>query len=238
MTDNTIEAFVNALLDDQPPEHFRASSDEIDILRVALELRASQAQFARADPQFIEELHRRLAVTTTEGAELIPIPASGGPGSSPDRRRAQDGTGSGRKLRRRFSFVGNAAAAIVLVAATFAAASVVDGHSRGPVAQLPTSAPTVRSGVLLTADGRPLGYTYAYSGKPSWVFMDVQGASLSGTYTCELQLADGTTVPAGLVAVYNGAGDWAHTVGVQVNQLRHATLVSSAGVTVASATFS
>ena len=63
------------------------------------------------------------------------------------------------------------------------------------------SAGTVRSGVLLTADGHPLGRAYAYNGSPSWVFMDMHGKGLSGLYTCVLHLGDGTTVPAGVVTV-------------------------------------
>ena len=124
------------------------------------------------------------------------------------------------------------------MASTFGAAHLVGGPAPAPVAQPAAGASTVRSGVLLAADGRPLGRAYAYSGSPSWVFMDVHGSGLSGLYTCELQLADGTTVPAGVVTVYNGAGDWAHTVSVQVSQLRTATLVTTTGVTVASAAFS
>ena len=91
---------------------------------------------------------------------------------------------------------------------------------------------------MLTADGRPLGRTYAYGGNPSWVFMDVTASGLSGIYTCELHLADGATVPAGVVVVYHGTGDWAHTVKVQASQIRGATLVASTGATVATATFS
>jgi hypothetical protein len=78
----------------------------------------------------------------------------------------------------------------------------------------------------------------AYDGTPSWLFIDVRGHALNGVYTCMLQLADGTAVAAGLVAVYNGSGDWAHTVKIQASQLRGATLVTPTGVTVASATFS
>ena len=68
--------------------------------------------------------------------------------------------------------------------------------------------------------------------------MDVHGSGLNGMYTCELQLADGTTVPAGVVIVYHGTGDWAHTVTVQASEVHRATLVTSTGVTVATATFS
>jgi hypothetical protein len=70
------------------------------------------------------------------------------------------------------------------------------------------------------------------------VFMDLHGSDLTGRYTCLLHLGDGSTVPAGMVPVYHGASDWAYTFSVPVSQLRTATLISSTGVIVASATFS
>ena len=127
---------------------------------------------------------------------------------------------------------------MALVAGTFTVTNLIGAHSPAPVAQQAPNATTVRSGDLLTAAGRPSGRAYAYSGNPSWVFMDVHGSGLNGMYTCELQLADGTTVPAGVVMVYHGTGDWAHTVTVQASQVQRATLVTSTGVTVATATFS
>jgi len=95
-----------------------------------------------------------------------------------------------------------------------------------------------RSGNLLSAAGRPLGRAYAYSGNPSWVFMDVHASDLNGMYTCELHLADGTTVPAGLVMVYDGTGDFAHTVTVPASAVQQATLTTPTGATAATATFS
>jgi hypothetical protein len=90
---------------------------------------------------------------------------------------------------------------------------------------------------LRAADGRPLGWAYAYRGNPSWVFMDVRGGSLSGLYICRLDLANGTEVPEGEVAVYQGTGDWGHTAAVDVSQLRQAELVTSSGTPVATAIF-
>ena len=130
------------------------------------------------------------------------------------------------------------AAALALVAGSFTAANLAHSTSPAPVAQHASSASTVRSAALLTADGRPVGRTYAYDGNPSWVFMDVNASGLRGTYTCELHLADGATVSAGVVVVYHGTGDWAHTVKVQASGIRQATLQTSTGVAVASATFS
>lgn len=239
MSDNSVEAFVEAILEGRRPKRLSVSPDDIDILQVALTLRTSQTEFARPDEHFVEELHRQLAATVN-GVELLPIPSDMREGSGPDRvnlrhdlRRAHP-----RVEARRLGPIAKAAAAIALIAGTFTASNLVGGRSPAPVAQQAASSATVRSGVLLSVEGRPLGQTYTYRGNPSWIFMDVQGPFPSGVYTCELHLSNGTTVPAGVVAVYNGTGDWAHTVSIEVSQLRDATLVNSSGVTVATAKFS
>jgi hypothetical protein len=239
MTNNRVDAFVEAILTDRAPKQFPAADDDTDVLRVAVELRASRSEFAGPDPQFVEELHRRLAESAHNGRRLLPLPTAGRRSSSRERATAPRNfrSRSSRAVRPRLGAVGKAAAAVVLVASTFAATNLMGGHSPVPVAQSAPTAATVHSGALLTSDGRPMGRMYAYNGNPSWVFIDVRGNALNGVYTCMLQLADGTTVPAGLVTVYNGIGDWAHTVKVHASQLRRATLVSPTGVTVASATF-
>jgi hypothetical protein len=139
---------------------------------------------------------------------------------------------------RRFGAVGKAAAAALLMAGAFGASRLTGGPGPTPVAQPAAAASTVLSGVLLATDGRPLGGAYVYKGSPSWLFMDLHGSGLTGRYTCVLHLGDGSTVLAGVVPVYHGAGDWAGTVRVPVSQLKTATLLTTAGVTVASATFS
>jgi hypothetical protein len=239
MTDHSVEAFVEAILTDRPPRQFSAAPDEADVLRLALELRASQAGRTGPDPQFVEELHRRLAATSLHGGVLLPLPDTGSGRTERQRRtsRRPAGRRPRQMVRPRLAALGKAAAVLALVAGSFTAANLAGGTSPAPVAQQAPSAGTVRSGALLTADGLPLGRTYAYGGNPSWVFMDVRTSALSGMYTCELHLADGATVPAGVVVVYHGTGDWAHTVKVQASQIRRATLVTSTGVTVASATF-
>jgi hypothetical protein len=239
MTDHSVEAFVEAILSDRPPRRFSAAPDEADVLRVALELRASQAECTGPDPQFVEELHRRLATTSRHGGELLPLPDTGS-GRIERLRRPPWRTARRRPrqtVRPGLAVLGKAAAVVAVVAGGFAAANLAGSSSPAPVAHQGPGASTIRSGVLLTADGRPLGRAYAYGGNPSWVFMDVHASGLSGVYTCELHLVDGATVPAGVVVVYQGIGDWAHTVKVQASQIRRATLVTSTGVTVASATF-
>jgi hypothetical protein len=239
MTNHSVESFVEAILSDRPPKQFPAAIDDTDVLRVAIELRASRSEFAGPDPQFVEDLHRRLAAAARGGAELLPLPSAGRRRSGSERVTLFPDSRSrpSRVIRPRFSAVGKAAAAVLLVASTFTATSLMGRHSPAPVAQPAPNAATVHSGALLTSDGRPMGRMYAYNGNPSWVFIDVRGNALNGVYTCMLQLVDGATVPAGLVTVYNGTGDWAHTVKVQASQLRRATLVTPTGVTVATATF-
>jgi hypothetical protein len=237
MTDRGVEAFVEAILADRSPKHFRAAPEDTEVLRVALELRAGRSEFAGPDPQFVEALHRRLADTGAGGTRILTLRARGRRRRQPERVTPWPDAPSHPSRRPRFAALGKAAAAVALVAGTFTATSLIGAQSPVPIAQHSPNATTVRSGDLLTAAGRPLGRAYAYSGNPSWVFMDVQASGLNGTYTCELQLADGTTVPAGVVMVYDGTGDWAHTVTVQANQLERATLVTSTGVTVATATF-
>jgi hypothetical protein len=77
-----------------------------------------------------------------------------------------------------------------------------------------------------------------YRGDPSWVMMDVVAPGFTGVYHCEVQLTDGAIVTAGSVAVHHGTGERARFVRAQGDQLRRAMLVTSTGVTVATATFS
>ena len=240
MTNQGVEAFVDAVLADRPPKRFSATPDDADLLRLAIELHVSRSEKTRPDPQFVRELNRQLAAAAPGDARILPLRTGAEAGGC---ERAPMAPGSwpppDRGSRRRFGAIGTAAAAVVLVAGTFAAAHLVQPPSPAPVAgQGPTAAATERSGTLLTSDGHPVGHAYAYSGNPSWVMMDVVAPGFTGVYHCELQLADGAIVSAGNVAVHNGTGEWARFVRAQGDQVRRAVLVTSTGVPVATATFS
>ena len=185
MKDRRVEAFVEAILTDSSPKPFRAPPGELHVIRAAIEQRSRRAALMGPDPAFVRRLHRELST----------------PASAPRRRPRMASAGLAR-----------AAAVALLVASTLTATGVVGSRRSAQLARAPSSA-TVRSGVLVSADGRTLGRTYAFGGDPSWVFLDLRGSALTGVYTCEFRLVNGTTVPAGVVAVYNGTGDWAHTVG-------------------------
>jgi hypothetical protein len=237
VTDKEVAACVEAVLTGRAAKPFQASPDEAEVLRTAIALRAGHDTGVAPDPWFVENLHRRLASvgsdqrSPTRWPDRPPVTLEflGGP----------EAARSGRPRTRRawWAPIGKTAAAAVMVAASLAAALTVGHRSPAPVAQAPT-ATSVRSALLLATDGRALGRAYAYSGNPSWMFMDVRDSGLTGSYICELHLTNGTTTPAGLVTVYNGTGDWAHTVRVEAGQVRQATLVTPSGVAVASATFS
>ena len=122
----------------------------------------------------------------------------------------------------------------VLVGGTAAGVTLIEHNGSGGQAQVADQT-ALRSGHFQAGDGRPVGQVYTYSGNPSWVFMNVDASGANGTYTCELQLANGTTVPVGQFEVHDGVGEWAHTVGVDVNQIRTAKLVTPSGLTLATA---
>ncbi|HEX4538956.1 MAG TPA: hypothetical protein VH112_01835, partial [Acidimicrobiales bacterium] len=142
-----------------------------------------------------------------------------------------------RTLRRRRTALAAAAAVTVLVGGTATAVTVLDHTGSSDHTQVADQT-TLRSGHFQAADGRPVGRVYAYSGDPSWVFMNVDASGANGTYTCQLELTNGTTVPLGQFDVHDGIGEWAHTVGVDVSHIKAAKLVTPAGVTLATANVS
>jgi hypothetical protein len=228
VTDKEVASYVEGMLTGRPAQPFEASPEQVEVLRAAIALRAGHPSGVAPDPWFVDDLHHQLAAIGSD------------PGPPPGRPAYPDTTRSGGRRAGRpwWTPVGKAAAALVIAAASITAV-VAEGHrSAAPVAQAASKAVSVRAATLLASDGRPLGRAYAYGGNPSWVFMDVRDSGLSGAYVCELHMTNGTTTAAGLVTVYDGTGDWAHTVRVEARQVRQATLVTPSGVAVASATFS
>jgi len=81
------------------------------------------------------------------------------------------------------------------------------------------------------------GQVFAYAGTPSWVFMTVKDTESSDSYTCELELSDGTKLPIGQFQLHDGVGSWGWTVGVDISQFRGVHLTKATGETAASASF-
>jgi hypothetical protein len=133
--------------------------------------------------------------------------------------------------------VGIAAAAFVAVGASAVVTNAVDHSSRATTAQVAQSA-TLRFASLRTPAGQTVGQVYLHQGDPSWMFMSMHGRDTDTTLSCELHLANGTTMQVGTVQLHEGTGQLAHPVPLNVSQLRRAQLVTSTGAIVASATFS
>ena len=157
-----------------------------------------------------------------------------GPHAGPKPIRAKAPARRVRTIRRRRTALAAAAAAAVLVGGTAATVTLVERNGSGGHAQVADQT-VLHSGKFQAGDGRPVGQVYTYSGDPSWIFMNVDASGANGTYTCELELANGTTIPLGQFEVHDGIGEWAHTVGVNVDQIRAAKLVTSSGQTMATA---
>jgi hypothetical protein len=133
------------------------------------------------------------------------------------------------------------AAAMGLVGGTAAAVTLIDHNGQRGDGSVEVAQPALHSGQFKAADGRPVGHVVAYTGyngDPSWVFMNVDASGANGTYTCEVKLSNGISVPVGQFMVQDGVGEWAHTVSVDVKSIKAAELVGPSGATLATATVS
>lgn len=142
-----------------------------------------------------------------------------------------------RALRWRRAVVGLAAATTVVVGGTVATTTMLETGTNGASHQSVADTTSLRSGRFLGVDGRPVGQVQTYSGSPGWVFMNVDASGVGGTVVCQLQMANGKTVPLGAFDVHDGVGEWAHTVAGDVGQFRGAKLVTPSGAALATATF-
>jgi hypothetical protein len=217
MTARRLSAFIDALATGRRPKRFRADAADVDMLRTAIDLRATRPGDAAPTAAFTDGLFRRLSGQMNDRKELQVRPAPA--------RRA------------RLVLVA-AAAAVVLVGGTAAVTETLS-HSTTTrsAAQVPQGS-ALRTGTFQTADGQVLGQIVAYRGDPSWVFMNLNAPGYEGPITCMLQVQDGSTVAFGTFTVHNGTGQFSKNLGsVDVRDLRGAKLVTSAGTSVAAATF-
>jgi hypothetical protein len=219
MTARRLSAFIDAIATGRRPKRFRADADDIDVLRTAIELRASRPGDAAPTAAFTDGLFQQLSdqlnTQTTQTTQLQPAPA----------RRAR-------------TALVVAAAAVVLVAGTAAVTETLSHPATTPSAAQAPQGSALRTGTFQTADRQILGQIVAYHGAPSWVFMNVNVPNYDGTIKCMLQVDDGSTVAFGTFTVHNGTGQFSKNLGsVDVSHLRGAKLVTPTGSPVADATF-
>ncbi len=144
-----------------------------------------------------------------------------------------------RRPRRRHR-IAVAAAAVVMVLGGGAAVVASRADQGQPTSQAPFAlhAPGVRSAPFMAAAGEGVGgEVFAYAGTPSWLFMTVHDSDSGGSYTCELELRDGTILTIGTFQLHDGVGSWGRTVPVNVDQVRAVHLTRATGASAADASF-
>jgi hypothetical protein len=221
MTGRRLSAFIEAIATGRRPKRFRASLEDAEILRAAIDLRAARPGEAEPSTAFTEGLFRQLSEQTKQAEqrqEPTPIRAA-------TRPRAR-------------TVLLAAAAVVALVAGTAAATEALTSQAPAHSAVQVPRADALRTGTFLTDDGQVLGQIVAYRGSPSWVFMNVAVPNYNGPVKCMLQVDDGSTVAFGTFTVQGGTGQFAKSIGsVDVGHLRGAKLVTPTGSPVADATF-
>jgi hypothetical protein len=217
MTSRKLSAFIDAIATGRRPKRFRGDTEDVEILRAAIELRAARPGAAEPSAAFTEGLFRQLS----EQAE---------------QRREPTVIATATRPRARTALLA-AAAVVTLIGGTAAATEALTSRAPAHIAVVP-QASALRTGTFLTADGQVLGQIVAYRGSPSWVFMNVAVPNYNGKVTCMLQVDDGSTVAFGTFTVQDGTGQFAKSIGsVDVGHLRGAKLVTPTGSPVADATF-
>jgi hypothetical protein len=216
MTRRRLEAFVDALVAGRRPRSFRTDPEDVELMRMAIALRAARPGDANPDSGFVFGLHQNLAAKArSQPVDNTPVV----------------------QMRRLRTALAGIAASIVLVGGTVATTEALSQPAVTTAARSGLPGTELRTGTFETTDNQVLGQIVAYHGDPSWVFMNVDVSDLNTKVSCKLQLDNGSTVAVGAIQLRNGMGAWARTLRVNVGRLRGAELVTADGSVLASATF-
>jgi hypothetical protein len=216
MTTRRLSAFLDALAAGRRPRSFEADPEDVEMLRVAIALRAARPGDAVPDETFVAELHEQLAETlsTSEQSNVRPL----------------------RMHRGRAALVA-VAAGLALVGGT---AAVTEIANTTTVQQAATAVPqgqALRTATFEAPTGQVAGQIVLYHGHPSWVYMNLDVPHSNGNVRCELHMANGQVVAAGTVQLHDGSGQLSKTIEMDAGNARGATLYDSSGAVVASAIF-
>ncbi len=215
MTTRRLSAFIDGLAAGRRPRSFQADPDDVEMLRVAIALRAARPGDANPDENFVAELHKQL---------------------SDDLNPSETNVHPLKRHRGRAAIVA-VAAGLALVGGTVA---VTETSNKATVQQSATAVPqrlAVHTASFQSPTGQVVGQIVLYHGHPSWVFMNVDLPHANGSVRCELHLANGEVVAAGTVQLHDGSGVFSQSIRMDAGTARGATLYDSSGVVVASAVF-
>ena len=216
MTARRLSAFLDALAAGRRPRPFQADPEDVEMIRVAIALRAARPGDAMPDETFVAELYEQLAdnLSPSEQTNIRPF-----------------------KMRRARVALVSVAAGLALVGGTFAVAETIN---KPTVQQSATAVPqgqTVRTASFQSPTGQNVGQIVLYHGRPSWVYMNVDLPDSNGPVKCELHLANGEVVAAGTVQLHDGSGEFSQSIHMDAGKARGATLYDPSGAVVASAIF-
>jgi hypothetical protein len=133
-----------------------------------------------------------------------------------------------------------AAAAVVLVAlGATAATRWADSDDRRLAEQYRQTLEVadgsyLRAADLMTSAGSEAGHVFGYQGRPSWVFMTVEGAP-SGDYDVSLVTDDGQVRDIGECWVRDGRGSWGTAVDIPIRAVDRVEMHGSDGATLTAA---
>jgi hypothetical protein len=216
VTTRRLAAFLDALAAGRRPRPFHADPEDVEMLRVAIALRAARPGDSVPDENFVAELHEQLAdnLSPAEQTNIHPL----------------------RTHRGRAALVA-VAAGLALIGGTVA---VTETSNKATVQQSATAVPqrqALRTASFQSPTGQVVGQIVLYHGHPSWVYMNVDLPHSSGPVKCELHLANGEIVAAGTVQLHNGSGEFSQSIHMDAGNARGATLYDPSGAVVASAIF-
>ena len=215
MKQRRVSSFIDDVLSNRRPRHFTASVADAEILRTAITMQAARPGEGQPEPQFVDNLRKELALQAAASSAL-PVRAV---------------------VSRRSRVLVGVAAAITVIGGTAAATTGWEhGLAAAPAPKVAYSQ-LLRMGTFQSKDGKTVGEIVAYRGDPSWVFMSIKAPGLKGTVRCQIEMANGHSGPTGTFVLQNGVGDWARPIPVDINQIRGATLVTSTGSALATASF-
>jgi hypothetical protein len=90
----------------------------------------------------------------------------------------------------------------------------------------------LRAAHLVAASGEPAGHVFAYQGKPSWVFMTVDGVP-TGNYDVTLVTDDGRQHDLGTCWVRDARGSWGTAIDVPVSTVERLEMRAADGTVIA-----
>ncbi len=216
MSTRRLTAFLDALATGRRPRSFQADPEDVEMLRVAIALRAARPGDAAPDETFVAELHEQLADDLSPSTQTNVHPL---------------------RLHRGRAALVAVAAGLALVGGT---AALTETAHKATVQQSATAVPqgqTLRTATFEAPTGQLAGEIVLYHGHPSWVYMNVDLPHYNGPVVCELHLANGEVVAAGTVQLHDGSGEFSQSIQMDAGKARGATLYDSSGAVVASAIF-